>query len=122
VQPYKRAKPAHHVLAILHRLDISDKHRELLITVVGVQSLGWFGEIEPTAFNPGPYDDGAEVCRFPYPSTDAQNQFNPVMGFSVRLNEPAAGPWSLTLGAADVLRQSLRYVENEVLPRFRSYF
>jgi hypothetical protein len=122
VQPYKRAKPANHPLAILHQLDISDKHRELLITVVGVKFLGWFGDTEPILLNPGPYHDGAEICRFPSSATDSENQFDPVIVFSVRLNEPRAGPWSLRLGAADVVRQSLRYVEEEVLPRFRSYF
>jgi hypothetical protein len=123
VQPYKRPKPEHHELAILHRLDISDKHRELLVAVIGVQSLGWFGEITPTGFNPGPYDNGVEVCRFPYSNTNSENDFNPVMTFSVRLNEPAAGPWSLMLGAADLVRRRpLRYIEEEVLPRFRGFF
>jgi hypothetical protein len=122
IQPYKRTKPAHHELAILHRLDISDKHRELLVTVVGVRFIGWFGETNPTGFNPGPYEDGTEVCRFPFSSPNFENQLNPVMTFSIRLNEPAAGPWRLMLGAAEVVRQSLRYIENEVLPRFRGYF
>jgi hypothetical protein len=45
------------------------------------------------------------------------------MAFSVRLNEPAAGPWSLMFGAAELIRRrSLRYIEDEVLPRFRGYF
>lgn len=123
VQPYKRAKPAHHELAVLHRLDISDKHRELLVAVVGVQSLGWFGKTDPTGFNPGPYDDGAEVCRFSYSDTDVENKFNPAIIFSIRLNEPAAGPWSLMLGAADLVRHRLlRYIDDEILPRFRGYF
>jgi hypothetical protein len=123
VQPYKRPKPAHHELAILHRLDISDKHRELLITVIGIQSLGWFGEIQPTGFNPGPYDDGAAVIRFAYSDTSSKDEFNPNFTFAVRLNEPAAGPWSLTLGADDLVRRRLlRYIEDEVLPRFGRYF
>jgi hypothetical protein len=66
--------------------------------------------------------DGSEVCRFPYSSTNGEDQFNPVMGFSVRLDEPAAGAWGRTLGAADIVRQSLHYIEDEVLPRFQSYF
>jgi len=122
VQPYKRAKPAHHELAILHRLDISDKHHELLITVVGVRGLGWFGEVRPTAFNPGPYDDGDEICRFTFSDAHIENEFNPVIGFTVCLNEPAAGPWQESMGAADLVRRSLRYIENEVLPRFGRFF
>jgi len=122
VQPYKRAKPEGHELAVLHQLDISDKHRQLLVAVIGVQSLSWFGEISPTGFNPGPYDDGAEICRFPYSDTSSENEFSPVITFSVRLADPAAGPWRLMLGAADLVRrQLLRYIEEEVLPRFRSY-
>jgi len=122
VQPYKREKPAHHELAILHRLDISDKHRELLVAVIGVQGTSWRGEVELTGFNPGPYDDGAEICRFTYSDTNSKNEFNPDITFMVRLNEPAAGPWGPMLEAADLVRRSLRYVENEVLPRFRGFF
>jgi hypothetical protein len=123
VQPYKRPKPAHHELAVLHRLDISDKHRDLLVTVVGVEGVSWFGENEPTTFNTGPYQDGTEVCRFPYSSTNSEDQFHPVISFIVRFNEPAAGPWSRSFGAADFVRlRLLRYVEEEVLPRFGGYF
>jgi hypothetical protein len=39
VQPYNRVKPEHHQLAVLHLLDVIDKHRGLLIAVVGVESL-----------------------------------------------------------------------------------
>lgn len=123
VQPYKQTKPAHHELAILHQLDINDKHRELLITVIGVQSFGWWGEINPTGFNPGPYGGGAEICRFPYSDASNSDQLNPTFIFRVRLNEPAAGPWASMLGAAELLRRrQLQYIEDQVLPRFRGYF
>jgi hypothetical protein len=123
VQPYKRPKPAHHELAVLHRLDIIDKHRELLVTVLGVEGVSWWGETDPTTFNSGPYSDGAEVCRFPSSSTKSEDQFHPVMSFIVRLNEQAAGPWSRSFGAADfVRRRLLRYIENEVLPRLQGFF
>lgn len=118
VQPYRRAKPAHHDLAVLHELDINDKHRELLTAIVGVLSMGWFGEAEPTQFNPGPYDDGSEVCRFAY---SGASEVNPAFIFTVRLDEPAAGPWGSMLSAADLVRRSLRYIEDEVMPRFRKY-
>jgi hypothetical protein len=121
VQPYKRAKPANHQLATLHRLDISDKHRELLIGVIGVQFLGWFGPA-PISFDPGPYQDGAEVCRFPRTSRGDEGQPDPVITFAVRLDEPGAGPWGRMMGATDLIGQSLRYIEDEVLPRFRGYF
>lgn len=123
IQPYKRPKPAHHELAILSELDNSDKHRELLIAIIGLSSLGYFGDAEPTRFNPGPYDDGAEICRFAYSGTNGENEFNPSFAFTVRLNEPAAGPWGLMRGATDFARRlPLRYIEDEVLPRFRGFF
>jgi hypothetical protein len=123
VQPYKRPKPAHHELAVLHRLDIIDKHRELLVTVLGLEGVGWWGEIEPTRFSDGPYHDGSEVCRFPYSSTNSENEVNLTISFAVRFDEPAAGPWSRTLGAADLVRRRpLRYIENEVLPGLQGFF
>ena len=118
VQPYQRAKPAHHDLAVLHELDINDKHRELLTAIIGVKTIGWFGEAKPTQFNHGPYDDGSEVCRFAYSDV---SEVNPSFIFTVRLDEAAAGAWGLTLGAADLVRRSLRYIEDEVLTRFREY-
>jgi hypothetical protein len=122
VQPYKRTKPAHHELAILHQLDISDKHHELLIVVVGTRNLGWFGEVNLVGFNPGPYDDGDEVCRFTYSDTYSEYEFDPVIGFTVCLDEPAAGPWKESMGAANLVRRSLRYIEEEFFPRFRDFF
>ncbi len=124
LQPYKRTpKPVNHELAILHQLDINDKHRELLITVIGVKSFGWFGEINPTGINLGPYDRGSEVCRFPYSDTSSMDAFSPTFSFAVRLNESAAGPWASMLGAAEFIRRRLlRYIEDEVLPRFQGYF
>jgi hypothetical protein len=100
LQPYKLAKPAHHELAVLHQLDISDKHHELLIAIVGVRNLGWFGEVELVGFNPGPYDDGDEVCRFTYSDAHSEHEFDPVIGFTVCLDEPGAGPWRESMGAA----------------------
>jgi hypothetical protein len=119
VQPYKLAKPAHHDLAVLHELDIIDKHRELLIAIIGVKSISWFGMVETTRFNSGPYHDGDEICRFAY--SGWKTDFWPVLALTVRLDEPAAGPWGLMLSAADLVRRSLNYVEDEVLPRFRGY-
>ena len=53
VQPYKRLYPAHHELAILRELDNTDKHRELLIAIIGIQSTAWFADAaEITGFNP----------------------------------------------------------------------
>jgi hypothetical protein len=119
VQPYKREKPANHDLATLHRLDISDKHRQLLVAVLHISNnmLGWWGDLEITKFNPGPYDQDSEICRYTS-STDNE----PQMDFAVRLNDPAAGPWGMMLGATDLVGRSLACIEYEVLPRFVPFF
>jgi hypothetical protein len=120
VQPYKRPEPQHHDLAILHQLDINDKHHELLIAVLGSNAMAYWGDAMPTSsFNVGPYNDGAEICRFGY--TDTSEDFAPTILFDVRLGESDAGYKGATFGAADLVRLPLRYIENEVLPRFRGF-
>lgn len=63
VQPYQRPKPRLHQLHILNKLDITDKHSQLLLAVFYVQSTSWFGDMEITGFNQGPYQDGDELGR-----------------------------------------------------------
>ena len=118
VQPYKREKPESHGLATLHRLDIGDKHRQLLIAVLGIDRnmLAWWGDLEVTKFNPGPYDKESEVCRY---TSSTYNE--PRMDFTVRFNDPAAGPWGTMYGAAELVRRSLACIEYEVLPRFERF-
>jgi len=94
VQPYKRPKPENHDLAVLHALDINDKHHELLVAIIGVENsimAFWAENVEPIGFNIGPYNDNAEVCRFKYWGRDCNSRFSPSMKFTVRLSEPAAG-------------------------------
>lgn len=119
VQPYKRKKSANHDLVTLNNLDIGDKHHQLIVAVLGIRNniIGWWGDIEITKFNLGPYDKDSEVCRYTS-STDNE----PKMDFAVRLNDPAAGPWGTMLGATDLVRRSLTYIENEVFPRFARFF
>jgi len=123
IQPYKREKPANHDLAILNKLDIRDKHHELLIAVIGMEGpIAWWGDADPVNFNPGPYRDGDEVLRFAIPSMYRNANFDPIFRFTVRFDEPAAGAWRWNLGASEIVRKSLRYIEAEVLPRFRDFF
>jgi hypothetical protein len=123
VQPYKRPKPANHELAVLHKLDIIDKHRELLVAVIGIRGggLGWWGGADVSAFNSGPYGDGDELFRFIHSDTQSGYEVQPIVRFTVCLNEPAAGPLRHSLGAAQLIRHSLAYIEREVLPRFQRF-
>jgi hypothetical protein len=127
VQPYKRTprgKPANHPLAALHDLDIADKHHELIVVVLFTRDAGWWGgdvDVKVTGFNAGPYRDGDEVARFAV--ADGRDDFDSSFGFSVCLNEPAAGAVGRHLGVAQFLeREPMRYIENEVLARFRQFF
>jgi hypothetical protein len=123
VQPYKRSKSANHDLAVVHGLDINDKHHQLLVAIIGVKDniITWFGDdADPIAFNNGPYSDGSEVYRFKY--SGAAREFSPSVRFTVRLNEPAAGPWGQMRGATDLVRRSLEYIEREIVPRFAHFF
>lgn len=122
-QPYKRGNPTTHPLHVIHRLDIDDKHHELFVTVVGVVSVSFHEPFDVVGLNTGPYEDGAEVCRFTGPEvSDAEDEFNPAIAFAVRLDEPSAGPWGRTVGASQLIRQSLTYIENEVIPGFANCF
>jgi len=59
VQPYQRTYPASHELAILRELDNKDKHRALLVAILGVRqpALGWWGDYKLPSFSRGPYSD-----------------------------------------------------------------
>src|SRR5205823_5868861 len=106
-----------------HRLDIEDKHHELIVTVVGVNSISFREPFDAASFHPGPYEDGAEICRFTGPDVgDAEDEFQPAITFAVRLNEPGAGPWGRTLAASQLIRRSLTYIEDEVIPGFANFF
>jgi hypothetical protein len=121
IQPYKRDdEPVHHDLAILHALDINDKHHELLVAIVGSFGMGYWGDAPPMSgpFNVGPYTEGDEICRF---TSSGTINFDPMMMFEVRLNEPVAGYKGQSLRPAELVRLQLRYVEDEVLPRFRGF-
>lgn len=124
IQPYKRDKPASHDLAVLHALDINDKHHELLVTIIGVKDsmVGWWGDYDLSSFHYGPYHDGSEVCRFTHPAADHERLVNAYMDFTVCLRESAAGPWGKMLGASELVRHPLVYIEDEVLPRFQQFF
>jgi hypothetical protein len=86
--------------------------------------MAWWGDVEPIGFNVGPYTDGSEVCRFRYPAgMDCTSDFAPSVRFTVCLSDPAAAVWkNVRLGATDLVRRPLDYIEKEVLPRFQAFF
>ncbi len=125
VQPYQYNHPHNHQLAVLHRLDIADKHHDLLATIIDAKSVGWFGDANPTAVNQGPYEDGSVICRFKVPadSVGEPRRFTVTPSFDLCVREDGAGAWSKTpIGASGLVRILLKYVEEEVVPRLRSYF
>ena len=122
VQPYKRRNGAEHELAVLHELNRVDKHRELLVAVMGATQLGWWGDWKGVAMEVGPFAAGDEVCRVRWVGDGSPHGApNPTISFAVRFNDPAAGPWRINFSASDLVRRSLRYIEQEVLPRFAPF-
>jgi hypothetical protein len=125
VQPYKLPKPAHHSLAVLSKLDNKDKHQQLLVAILALRGPGavsyWRGEGDMTAVYLGPYRDGAEISRFAYSGLEKGGEFAPTFNFAVGLSELGAGPWGLMVGAAELVRRSSSYIENEIIPRFKDY-
>jgi len=124
LQPYKGTHPADHPLSVIHHLDIVDKHRKLFLTVVGVTDIGFFvGPYDLVKkFNIGPYRNGSEICRFTGPNdSGSEYEFQPAITFAVRLNEPAGGSWASTMSAGNLIRRSLAYIEDEVIPGFTNF-
>jgi hypothetical protein len=129
IQPYKFVHPANHQLAVLHHLDIVDKHRELLFTFIDANKIGWFGDADLRTLNPGPYENGSEICRFIFPGNayppgwdGGTVHFSVTPMFDLCLRESAAGAWDRTVGASSLISILLKYVEGEVFPRFKEYF
>jgi hypothetical protein len=83
---------------------------------------GFLRGAELVSMNFGPCEDGAELARFTYPTDDSESAPDVSFFIAARFIEPGAGEWGKTIGASRVVRNSLRYVEEEVLPRFRGFF
>jgi hypothetical protein len=119
VQPYKGGEPADHPLTVLHKLDISDKHHQLLTTILGLNLADWWDDVTDFIhFNAGPYEPGDVVAWCDYLDTGRKTKFDPYFAFAVSLSEPAAGGYRHILPADDLITDCLRYVTKEVIPRF----
>lgn len=95
VQPYQRWETAEDAwndeLWLLHRLNIIDKHRRLLLAVVAVHSLTHLSEspaldAAPIFLESGSVEAGAKVVAFRSPS-NPNLSFHPYVAFDVRIKE-----------------------------------
>jgi hypothetical protein len=133
LQPYTRRKdaaqdlaPPKKPLAILNELNLADKHRRLLFSVVQFRHAGWFSGDKPSprvfVVHPGPLKDGDElaVVEFDEPHPD----FNPNFTLYVKLDErelPSKRMRAIltTRPLEDTLSLLLHAVEDIALPRLR---
>ncbi|MCA1701809.1 MAG: hypothetical protein LC808_00475 [Actinobacteria bacterium] len=104
-----------HPLWLLHDLDITDKHKLLLVIVAmpQVSTLGWAAHPDLLSLDL-PWvelQEGAPVARFQFRGNEAPSDYNPKPPIQIMLNEPAAIGWTLT----DFLETLVLYVEREVL-------
>jgi hypothetical protein len=133
VQPYldPDGKPANYVenpLWRLHRLDIIDKHRLLLVVRAALNASGmwwgWWGEGEPPAvfLNLSPLDDGDVVARFDVGGLEPPPEWDTHPDISITLKEATV----LDLGhipAVGILDNLVWWVEQHIVNmRFRPLF
>jgi hypothetical protein len=121
VQPYQRADPDRHQLALLHDADIADKHHALLVTTdIDMGGAAWVGEeFQPNWFGSGPFEDGAELCRTPGLTAEQSKQWRPTVTFVVQV-DGIDSPWARD---ADILLvHLLDYVQNIVVDLCRPFF
>jgi hypothetical protein len=133
LQPYTRRKdaaqdlaPTKKPLAILNELNLADKHRRLLFSVVQFRHAWWSegDKSSPTVFivHPGPFKDGDElaIVEFDEPHPD----FDPNFTLYVKLDERElpSKRMRVTLSQrplGDTLGLLLNAVENVAVPRLR---
>jgi hypothetical protein len=118
LQPYQFTHPRNHALEVLHRLSIADKHHESFVAAASTNSAGWFGDLEMFALNQGPYKPGDVLCWVRTPYDDAPS---PSFMFKVRFDEPEAGAIGTVMSASEIVRMSIKYIDEEVLTRFKPW-
>jgi hypothetical protein len=125
LQPYRRRLPTHHPLAVLHELNIRDKHRDLLVAVVGAYEALLMGPVfvDVTHFDAGPYEVGQEVLRYRWEQFRGLREAKPqVHVVKVVLLEPDMPPAQVESSPADFVRlTALRYIQHEVMPRLAPF-
>jgi hypothetical protein len=89
LQPYKRRQDINvYPLWILHRLDIIDKHRQLLATSMGNVQVTFDGSAGVPTFISGPFDDPTEKMRVEFPfGPQGPVQVNAQATYEILLND-----------------------------------
>jgi hypothetical protein len=115
-QPCYRSHPKATALWALQALNIRDKHRFLNVSAAVVQGLAAYGD-PPDWWHDlidglieGPFEDDAEICRFPLPpgSPEPQVGVDFTITYGVALTESGPGNgWPLA-GIARYIRETIR--------------
>lgn len=114
-QPFRRRAVVEiDPLWCLHHLDIADKHRQLLVTVVANTGAGWWGETNVVPHNIGPLQPGDTLYSFAL--TEPDQSVDVVISFGVTLNEPDArgsastadAGWFLTHHVTPAVQDTIR--------------
>jgi hypothetical protein len=121
LQPYNRnPNPGWHELAMLHRLNIIDKHHQPVLSVYRSQLTTWWSA-DALFLNSGPFEDGAELGRWNTGPTMDAATFRAHFMVCVALAD--IGPAAILYDASEWLRDfPLRFIESEVLPTLEPFF
>jgi hypothetical protein len=113
-QPYHDQRPDRHPLAVLQELDNADKHRQLLVAVVKNHGAGWFGPMEPVAWNP--LRPNSELARIRLDLDENGVVRDPTFHFGICFDEPAVpAARRQTAPAHEYVQVLYNYVARDVL-------
>jgi hypothetical protein len=113
-------------LWMLHRLDIIDKHRLLLIVACVLDHKMWWGadESDPIPdlrINSDPLEEGNPVAWFDFHGVTPPSNFHPNASLQIAINEPVVGRMRFE-SVVEVLKVFIGTVEGMVDFRFRPLF
>ena len=119
LQPYhKTGNPEGHLLWLLHRLDIRDKHQLLNIITTAVQTQNFeidsAGDFSLTGFEyktfVSPVEDGAELGRFMLRRPDAKVNVKPHVTFEIAFDDFGIEGNFLVYDTLDIIGSFVRHV------------
>jgi len=120
LQPYHRADPETHRLAVLHRLSNLDKHRSLRLAFFSLSTTGWYSErAELLGTGSRLLEDGAEIASFRwYEAPTPRDDVNPSFVIQLVLDEKGT---EYLRGASGFLRALIAYVRDDVVQPLSAY-